>query len=125
MSTLVDSLNNAKPQGATESSVLGPFFTEDAHDSTINSSAFFCLDLPLSPVQPGDSIASEGKGDYLFVEGRVTDIQGKPVPNAIIDTWETDGHGLYDTQYDIREGPDCRGRLRTAEDGSFSYRAVV
>jgi len=108
VSTLVDSLNNAKPPGATESSVLGPFFTEDAHD-----------------INAGESIASEGKGDYLYVEGHVTDIQGKPIPNAIIDTWETDGHGLYDTQYDDRPEPDCRGRLRSAEDGSFSYRAVV
>jgi len=108
VSTLVDSMNNAKPLGATESTVLGPFFTEDAHD-----------------VQLGDSIASEGKGDYMYIEGRVMDIQGNPVPNAIIDTWETDGHGLYDTQYDERLVPDCRGRLRTAQDGSYSFRAIV
>ncbi|KDR72706.1 hypothetical protein GALMADRAFT_761838 [Galerina marginata CBS 339.88] len=108
VSALVDSMNNAKPPGATESTVLGPFFTEDAHD-----------------VQLGDSIASEGKGDYLYLEGLVTDIQGKPVPNAVIDTWETDGHGLYDTQYDDRLEPDCRGRLRTAQDGSYAFRAVV
>lgn len=35
VSTLIDSLNNAKPPGATESTVLGPFFTEDAHDGTL------------------------------------------------------------------------------------------
>ncbi len=34
-------------------------------------------------------------------------------------------NGLYDTQYKDREGPDCRGRLKSAEDGSFSFRAVV
>lgn len=52
-------------------------------------------------VQKGDSIASEGKGDYMYVEGRVTDLQGRPIPNAVIDTWETDGEGLYDTQVHI------------------------
>ncbi|KAF8799572.1 intradiol ring-cleavage dioxygenase [Phlegmacium glaucopus] len=108
VSTLVDSINSAKPPGATESTVLGPFFTEDAHE-----------------MGKGDSIASEGKGDYMFVEGLVTDIRGKAIPNAIIDTWETDGTGLYDTQYDSREGPECRGRLRSAEDGSYAFRAVV
>ncbi|KAF5324248.1 hypothetical protein D9619_011402 [Psilocybe cf. subviscida] len=108
VSTLVDSINNAKPPGATEGTVLGPFFTEDAPD-----------------LDKGASIASEGKGDYMFVEGIVQDVQGKPIPNAIIDTWETDGHGQYDTQYDNREFPDCRGRLRTAEDGSYAFRAVV
>ena len=37
----------------------------------------------------------------MFVEGLVTDLRGKPIPNAIIDTWETDGNGSYDTQ--VRE----------------------
>lgn len=32
-SALVDALNNPAVGGATESSVLGPFFTEDAPDS--------------------------------------------------------------------------------------------
>ena len=52
-------------------------------------------------MEKGDSIASEGKGDYMFVEGVVTDLQGKPIPNVTIDTWETDGNGSYDTQ--VRE----------------------
>jgi len=108
VSTLVDSINNAKPPGATECTVLGPFFTDDAHD-----------------LEKGDSIASEGKGDYMFVEGLVTDTQGKPIPNAIIDTWETDGFGLYDTQYETREEPECRGRLHSADDGSYAFRAVL
>lgn len=58
---------------------------------------FFCTDKNVT-VEKGESIASEGKGDYMYVEGRVLDVQGNPVPNAVIDTWETDGHGLYDTQ---------------------------
>jgi protocatechuate 3,4-dioxygenase beta subunit len=44
-------------------------------------------------VNTGDSIASEGKGEYMYVEGRVLDIHGKPVPNASIETWETDSEG--------------------------------
>jgi len=107
-SFLVDSINGVKPPGATESTVLGPFYTDDAHE-----------------MEKGDSIASEGKGDYMFVEGLVTDLRGKPIPNAIIDTWETDGNGSYDTQYESREEPDCRGRLHSAEDGSYAFRAVV
>ena len=37
----------------------------------------------------------------MFVEGLVTDTQGNPIPNATIDTWQTDGDGLYDVQ--VRE----------------------
>jgi len=40
VSTLVDSINNAKPPHATESTVLGPFFTEDAHDGTVGSAPY-------------------------------------------------------------------------------------
>jgi len=108
VSTLVDSINSAKPPGATEATVLGPFYTEDAHE-----------------IGKGDSIASEGKGDYMFVEGVVTDLRGNPIPNVTIDTWETDGNGQYDTQYESREEPDCRGRLHSAEDGSYAFRAVM
>ena len=47
----------------------------------------------LASVANGESIASEGKGDYMYVEGRVFGNDGKPVPNATIETWETDDHG--------------------------------
>ncbi|KAJ7261893.1 intradiol ring-cleavage dioxygenase [Mycena rebaudengoi] len=108
VSSLVESINNAKPPGATEATVLGPFFTTDALD-----------------FKNGESIASEGKGEYMWVEGKVLDTKGNPIPGCVIDTWETDGSGLYDNQYEERGGPDCRGRLRTTEDGSYFFRAIV
>lgn len=80
-------------------------------------------DNPLVPM--GESIASEGKGQYLLVTGRVLDTSGKPVPNATIETWETDEFGFYDTQYVNRDKPDCRGRLKTDQDGRYEYRAIV
>jgi len=93
-------MHNAKPPGATESTVLGPFFTEDAHDGIGFRNNIPCLfHSRLSHlVQNGGTIASEGKGDYMYIEGRVTDIHGRPIPNAVIETWETDQYGLYDTQ---------------------------
>lgn len=108
VSALVDSLNNPPIGKATENSVLGPFFTEDAPD------------VPL-----GESIASEGKGEYMYVEGRVLTLKGEPIPGAVIETWETDEKGFYDTQYTERSVPDCRGRLRTDAEGTYGYRAVV
>ena len=33
--------------------------------------------------------------------------------------------GFYDTQYTERSVPDCRGRLRTDDEGRYGYRAVV
>jgi len=61
----------------------------------------------------------------MYVEGRVLTTEGRPIPNAIIETWETDAKGFYDTQYVDRGVPDCRGRLRSDRDGKYGYRAVV
>ncbi|KAJ6487652.1 intradiol ring-cleavage dioxygenase [Mycena sanguinolenta] len=97
ISSLVLSMNDAKPPGATESTVLGPFFTTNALE-----------------FENGESIASEGKRDYLWVEGKVLDTKGNPIPNCLIHTW-----------YSQRGAPDCRGRLYTKEDGSFFFRAIV
>ncbi|KAJ8507679.1 hypothetical protein ONZ45_g9965 [Pleurotus djamor] len=108
VSALVDCVNNPGTPGITESSVLGPFHTDDAPH-----------------LEHGDSIASEGKGEYLYVEGTVRDIDGKPIEGAVIDTWQADEDGLYDTQYVNRDAPDLRGRLTTDKNGHYEYRAVV
>ena len=51
-----------------------------------------------SPAVPlGESIASEGKGEYMYVEGHVRDTSGMPIPGAVIDTWETDDKGEGDS----------------------------
>ena len=114
-----------------------------ALDWPLGSTRDFISDSAL--VANGESIASEGKGEYMYVEGRVLGNDGTPVPNATIETWETDDHGarprrrrrgvlhsnelhtvgFYDTQYASREKPDCRGRLKTDADGRYGYRAVV
>ena len=41
----------------------------------------------------GESIASEGKGEYMYVEGRVLTSTGEPIVDAVIETWETDEKG--------------------------------
>ncbi|EJT96460.1 aromatic compound dioxygenase [Dacryopinax primogenitus] len=99
---------------ALQNTVLGPLFTEDAND--------------LYPTAAGSALgpmASEGKGDPLLVTLRVLDTQGRPVPGARVEMWETDAEGFYDTQYEGRTGPDCRGRLKTQEDGVCEFWAVV
>ncbi|KAG8950163.1 hypothetical protein FRC04_008018 [Tulasnella sp. 424] len=106
---LVDSINHPGVGGSTENTVLGPFFTEDAAD-----------------IPHGGSIASDKQaGTPMFVCGRVLDTSGQPVPNAKIETWETDAEGFYDTQHADRQEPDCRGRLRSQEDGSYAFRGIV
>jgi len=108
VSSLVDALASRTPPGATESSVLGPFFTDDAPD-----------------LEHDASIASPGKGTPLLVSGTIRDMRGNVVSNAVIDVWENDDTGMYDTQYAERSVPDCRGRFRSAADGTFRFKAVL
>ncbi|CAF1160197.1 unnamed protein product [Didymodactylos carnosus] len=107
LTVLVDALSNPKPPAATESTVLGPFHTNDAPD-----------------VANGDSIASPGKGERCLVIATVNDTDEKPIEGAKIDVWETDGHGHYDIEYDERHRPDMRGILTSNKHGEFYFKCV-
>jgi protocatechuate 3,4-dioxygenase beta subunit len=108
VSMTVDDVAHAEvPPNATESSALGPFYTDDAPE-----------------IAQGETIARSGKGESVLVRGRVLDVRGEPIGGALVETWETDGEGLYDTQYVNRTEPDYRGQLRTNADGTFSFVAV-
>ena len=93
-SALIDALNNPQVSTETESSNLGPFFTEDAPEGALRLLACPWADtMPCTAVPLGESIASEGKGEYMYVQGQVRDTSGAPIPSAVIDTWETDDKG--------------------------------
>lgn len=107
VSMLVDAVNHRYPAGATETTVFGPFFRENAPDTPAWGD--------ISPGLPGTP---------CFVSGRVTDTQGRPLAGAQIDVWQSDGKdGLYDVQV---EGQPWygRGRIRTDEDGRYAFRTV-
>jgi hydroxyquinol 1,2-dioxygenase len=107
VSMLVDALANPRPAGATESTVLGPFY------------------VPGSPVlEYGASIALEPAGTPTWVHGRVLDLDGNPIASAELDVWQNGDDRLYAVQKP--DGPEdhLRGRFRTRDDGSYAFLAV-
>jgi protocatechuate 3,4-dioxygenase beta subunit len=116
VSMLVETMNGAEgelPEGdglrPTAPTVLGPFHMTE------------------SPVRAlGELINTTAQGVPLVVEGRVTDLEGKPVPGARVDTWQADGEGFYDVQ-DEGGLPVGTGRgLFTADgEGQYWYRSVM
>ncbi len=105
LSTLVDAINNPTAPGATQSTVLGPFFVEVAP-----------LAAQGSDIDPGDARG----GERLYVDVRVTDPQGRAVPDARVDVWHSDAEGFYDVQ---REGREIarRARFATGPDGTLRF----
>jgi protocatechuate 3,4-dioxygenase, alpha subunit len=68
----------------------------------------------------------------VVIEGRVTDGQGKPVPDGMIEIWQADAQGVYQHPDDPRySGADFAksgftgfGRLPTEPDGSFRITTI-
>jgi hydroxyquinol 1,2-dioxygenase len=108
VSMLVDAINHRLPQGATETTVLGPFYVANP------------------PERPLGANISEGTaGEPLFVSGTVASADGRPIANAIVDTWHSDDHGYYDVQrLEDTNAFSMRARFRTDEDGRFHFWTV-
>jgi hydroxyquinol 1,2-dioxygenase len=103
ISMLVDAINHGSGT-STETTVLGPFYVEGPPE------------YPL-----GTDIHGGMKGDPLYAHGRVTDTNGRPVANAIIDVWHSDADGYYDVQH-IEEVGGLSGRARFHSDANGRYR---
>jgi hydroxyquinol 1,2-dioxygenase len=69
-------------------------------------------------------MAQGAPGIPCFVVGKVRDLDGRPVANATLDLWQTDGEGLYEAQRDVT-GPWMRGLYRSQPDGSYIVRTVA
>lgn len=107
VSMLVDALAHAAPTGATESTVLGPFYVPDS---------------PLR--EQGADIAEQDAGTPAWVHGRVIDLNGQPVSGAELDIWQNGDNRLYAVQDDDAPADHLRGRFRTDAEGRYAFQAV-
>jgi hydroxyquinol 1,2-dioxygenase len=105
---LIDSINHRTPEGATETTLLGPFFVAD------------------SPELPhGADIARGQTGERLYVEGSVSSGDGRPLADALVDVWQSDEDGYYDVQRPELVEPTLRARFRTNEQGRFAFWSII
>ncbi len=110
VSMLVDAVNHREREGATQTTVLGPFYVGEHR-----------------PMPHGTDISKGIDGEPMFVQSRVTDLDGKPLAGAEIDVWHADDDGFYDSQkpeYD-KQGPSLRARFVADADGRFSFRTIL
>jgi len=108
VSMLVDAINNRKPSGASESTVLGPFHVDGAPE-----------------LEMGANICLDAKGEDMVVSGRILDTEGRPIADAKIDVWQANDEGFYDVQQKgLQPDFNLRGVFRTGGDGSYWFKAV-
>jgi hydroxyquinol 1,2-dioxygenase len=107
VSMLVDALAHRAPSGATESTVLGPFYVAD------------------SPLREyGADLAEQEAGTPAWVHGRVLDLEGAPIAGAELDVWQNGSNRLYAVQDEDAPDDHLRGRFETDAEGRFAFRAV-
>jgi catechol 1,2-dioxygenase len=104
---LVDALANPLPAGATESTVLGPFY------------------VPGAPLREyGANLAEVPAGDPAWVHGRILAVDGEPIPGAELDVWQNGEDRLYAVQNPHGPEEHLRGRFLARDDGSYAFLAV-
>ena len=77
-----------------------------------------------------DNLAAPGvAGEVITIEGRVTDGDGNPVDDALVEIWQANSHGRYahpeDTGTALLEAAFRGfGRVPTTEDGGFRFTTI-
>jgi len=106
-STLVVEMNHRHEPGATPATVLGPFHVEGSPELAY-----------------GANMADGVEGTPLYVTGAVRDATGRPVDAAVLDVWQADADGLYESQHDGDE-VRLRAKYTTRADGTYCVQTIA
>jgi catechol 1,2-dioxygenase len=108
LSMLLELINEQPADGATEPTVIGPFYVPGAPARSYGDSIV-------------DDVATEGQA--LLLSGTVNDLAGGAVADATLEVWQVQPNGLYD----IEEHPakrNLRGTFRTTANGEYKFTTV-
>src|SRR4029079_11464794 len=79
-----------------------------------------------APVKVYEDYEGMGDADVLFVRGSVTSTDGTPLPDAVIDIWQTGPNGGYDTWDERQPEFNFRGRWRVADEaGAYQFQTML
>jgi hydroxyquinol 1,2-dioxygenase len=108
LSMLVVQMNHRLDARATPATVLGPFHIEGSPELAYG--ADMSQGLPGTP---------------LYLHGSVRDLDGNPVPGAVLDVWQADNEGLYESQHADVDEARLRAKYTSREDGTYCVRTVA
>ncbi|MFY8179081.1 MAG: intradiol ring-cleavage dioxygenase [Limnohabitans sp.] len=108
LSMLTVAMNNQKPDGCTEATVVGPFHVENAPVYNL-----------------GDDVGNGAIGTPCFVKGTIKGLGGEPVPGAHIEVWQSDEDGMYDVQKPNLDHAQGRGVLKADDQGNYYFKSIL
>lgn len=109
VSMLVDAVIHRKAHGATPTTVLGPFFVENA-----------------PRFEQGADISGGSPGEPLFVDVKVSATGGAALSAAVVDVWHSDSDGFYDVQYENRgDQSKLRGTFTSDGEGRVRFWSIL
>jgi protocatechuate 3,4-dioxygenase beta subunit len=109
ISMLVDAIDHVGGPGLSESTVLGPFYAGQQRE-----------------LVAGDSILLRVEdSEPLEMHGRVSNSEGRPIANAIVEVWQTAPNQLYDVQDKDQPEGHLRGTFHTDAAGGFRFRTIL
>jgi protocatechuate 3,4-dioxygenase, alpha subunit len=97
---------------ATTSQTVGPYFK-----------------IGLQWLRQSPLAAGPGAGERVTIRGRVLDGDGAPVPDALLEIWQANGHGKYAHSEDSQDKPlepgfAGFGRVPTDNAGCFQFETI-
>jgi hydroxyquinol 1,2-dioxygenase len=108
LSMLVVQMNHRLDPAATPATVLGPFHIEGSPELGF-----------------GGDMSDGVPGTPLYVHGVVRDLAGAPVAGGVLDVWQADTEGAYESQIPDIDEARLRAKYTTRQDGSYCLRTIV
>ena len=104
----------------TASNTIGPFFhhilTPEGHEKT--------------GITDNKLVGKKTKGERIRVEGRILDADGKPLRAAMLEIWQANAAGRYNSPVDDRDEAQLDkkfsgfGRVSSGSKGKFEFETI-
>lgn len=109
VSMLVDAVNHPSAPGLADSTVLGPFYSGRQRE-----------------LAPGESILLRPEpGQPLWMRGHVRDAAARPIPDALVEVWQTAPNELYDVQDSGQPEGHLRATFRSDPEGGYAFETIL
>ncbi len=108
LSMLVVQMNHAFDAKATPATVLGPFHIDGSPEKEF-----------------GGDMSAGLPGTPLYITGTVRGLDGSAVGGAILDVWQADEEGAYESQIPGIDEARLRAKYATRPDGTYCLRTIA